>query len=257
MKRLTFILPIRVDSMIRLENLLAVIDFLKSTSAQILIIEASTCYGYEIRKMLPRGKELNFTHIEDDDPVFFRTHFINVALKEVDTDVVSVWDADVLVDKKQLSSSYEAILSGDYEASFPYDGLFLNTDESFRKEYLKQHDMRMLLKYKNYFNYLYGENFVGGGFLINTEKYKAAGGENENFYGWGPEDLDRVQHWEAHGYRIHRSDGPMFHLNHPRDINGGPRTKLYQDLCFNQLNKSLYMSLRDDVLYTGNNDRFE
>lgn len=239
MKRLTFILPIRVDSIIRLENLLAVIDFLKSTSAQILIIEASTCYGYEIRKMLPRGKELKFTHIEDDDPVFFRTHFINVALKEVDTDVVSVWDADVLVDKKQLRSSYEAILSGDYEASFPYDGLFLNTDESFRKEYLKQHDMRMLLKYKNYFNYLYGENFVGGGFLINTEKYKAAGGENENFYGWGPEDLDRVQHWEAHGYRIHRSEGPMFHLNHPRDINGGPRTKLYQDLCFNQLNKSL------------------
>ena len=66
MKRLTFILPIRVDSMIRLENLLAVIDFLKSTSAQILIIEASTSYGYEIRKMLPRGKELKFTHIEDD-----------------------------------------------------------------------------------------------------------------------------------------------------------------------------------------------
>lgn len=255
MKDLTFILPIRIDSMIRLENMLAVLGYLKSTSARIIVIEASTCHGYETRKILPHSNNLKYIHIEDHDPVFFRTHFINVALKEVDTEVVSVWDADVLVDKRQLCLSYDAVLSGEYEASFPYDGLFLNTDEFFRTEYLRNHDIKVLMKYRNYFNYLYGKNFVGGGFLINTEKYKAAGGENENFYGWGPEDLDRVQHWEAHGYRIHRSEGPMFHLCHPRDINGGPRTKLYQDLCFNQLNKSLYMSLKQDVQYKESNDR--
>lgn len=252
MKELTFILPIRIDSMIRLENLLGVLYFLKSTSAKIIIIEASKWNGCEVRKMIPRSRDLRFIHIDDNDPVFYRPHFINVALEEVETKIVSVWDADVLVDKRQLLASYEAILSEEYDFSFPYGGLFLNTDDAFREEYLRRHDVRLLLKYKHYFNYLYGRNFVGGGFLINSDKYRSAGGENEKFYGWGPEDLDRVQRWEAHGYKVHRSEGPMFHLCHPRDINGGPRTKLYQDLCFNQLNRSLYDTLQETIQYEDN-----
>ena len=79
MKDLTFILPIRIDSMIRLENMLAVLGYLKSTSARIIVIEASTCHGYETRKILPHSNNLKYIHIEDHDPVFFRTHFINVA----------------------------------------------------------------------------------------------------------------------------------------------------------------------------------
>lgn len=90
MKELTFILPIRIDSMIRLENLLGVLYFLKSTSAKIIIIEASKWNGCEVRKMIPRSRDLRFIHIDDNDPVFYRTHFINVALEEVETKIVSV-----------------------------------------------------------------------------------------------------------------------------------------------------------------------
>ena len=40
--------------------------------------------------------------------------------------------------------------------------------------------------------------------------------ENENFYGWGPEDIERVKRWEILGYRIKRIEGSLFHLHHPR-----------------------------------------
>ena len=254
MDDLTFILPVRIESIIRLENFLAVLQFLRSTKSKIIVIEADNYTKDVLRPFLPKSHSIKYIYAPDDDPVFFRTHFINMALQEVDTDIVSVWDADVVVDKKQLLASCEAIRSGQCDFSFPYNGTFLNTDMTFRQEYLRHHDIRVLLKFRNYLNILYGNKFVGGGFLIDAEKYKSSGGENENFYGWGPEDGERVQRWESLGYRIHRSEGPMFHLCHPRDINGGPRTKLYQDLCFLQINNSLYKSSNEVIQYK---DKYE
>ena len=249
MDDLTFILPTRIDSMIRLENFLTVFWYLRTTKSQIIVIEADHHTINVVKPFLPKSKFVKYIYIHDEDPIFFRTHFVNIALNEVCTNIVSVWDADVIVEKSQLFSSYEAIRSGRYDCSYPYDGLFLNTDMVFRREYVLHHDIRVLLKYKNYFNPIYGNDFVGGGFLINTEKYRAAGGENENFYGWGPEDGERILRWESRGYRIHRSKGPMLHLCHPRDINGGPRSKLYQDLCFQQVHNALYESHHQIMQY--------
>lgn len=101
------------------------------------------------------------------------------------------------------------------------------------------------MRYKDYFNILYGKNFVGGGFIIDRKKYILSGKENENFYGWGPEDLDRVQRWLAMGYRIHRSKGPMFHLCHPRSFNSALRSSIHSNLCLNQIQESQYESYKN------------
>jgi hypothetical protein len=62
---------------------------------------------------------------------------------------------------------------------------------------------------------------VGGAFLVNKEKYLLAGGENENFYGWGPEDVERVKRMEILEYPIPRSKGSCYHLYHPRILETG------------------------------------
>lgn len=240
----TFIIPIRIDSFTRLENLLAVIHFIKKFDCKLIIIESITSNVSFTAKVLPKSN-ISYIGIKDEDVIFFRTHYINLALNEVHTPYVAVWDADVLVSTSQIATSIEALRSGNYEVSFPYNGIFLNTDYVFRSKYLVEHDFSQLIRYKKYFNRLYGKKFVGGGFLINKGKYIQAGKENENFYGWGPEDLDRVQRWEAMGYRIHRSAGPMIHLCHPRDINGGMRSELHQNICMRQLQKSQYASSVD------------
>ena len=64
------------------------------------------------------------------------------------------------------------------------------------------------------------KNMKGGGLFISTEKYIKAGKENENFYGWGPEDFERYERWDKFGYRFYRSEGELCHLTHPRDLNG-------------------------------------
>ena len=56
---------------------------------------------------------------------------------------------------------------------------------------------------------------VGGAFLVNKEFYLYAGGENENFYGWGPEDAERVKRLEIFNMSIYFTPGELFHLWHP------------------------------------------
>lgn len=51
--------------------------------------------------------------------------------------------------------------------------------------------------------------------------YIEAGGDNEKFTGWGPEDLERFKRWEVRGYRVHRTEGAIFHLHHHRGANSG------------------------------------
>jgi len=63
---------------------------------------------------------------------------------------------------------------------------------------------------------MYGYHSSGGAFLTNKEKYLKTGGENEKFHGWGPEDAERVKRLEIMNLPIHYSEGPLFHMWHPR-----------------------------------------
>ncbi len=66
---------------------------------------------------------------------------------------------------------------------------------------------------------MYGCNAVGGAFLVHREMYLNCGGENEHFYGWGPEDSERVKRMEILEYIPYRTEGPLYHLYHPRGKN--------------------------------------
>ena len=48
----------------------------------------------------------------------------------------------------------------------------------------------------------HGPNSVGGAFLVNKNVYIKYGGENQHFYGWGPEDAERCKRMEILGLPI-------------------------------------------------------
>ena len=135
MRDLTFIIPIRVDTVNRLENIIAIIKFLCSIKAFIIVVESNTIQNNILRRLLPRNDRIQYMFIEDDDVVFHRTKIINIALGVVNTEFVSVWDADVLVDKIQIAESMNVLREGKADLSFPYNGIFLNTDIMIRNHY--------------------------------------------------------------------------------------------------------------------------
>ena len=83
---------------------------------------------------------------------------------------------------------------------------------------------------------MYGYHSTGGAFMINRIEYLEMSGENENFYGWGPEDVDRMKRMEVLSIPVHFADGPMLHLWHPRGI-----TSRYVDKNIEKLNRKEFI----------------
>ena len=219
MADLTVVVPIRIESLNRLENVLAVIGYLHDNFVlNVKVLEAASYDNHYLRRLLPPSVDYVFVH--DEDPVFYRTRYINQMLETVRTKYVAVWDADVVFPVGQVCSAMEILRSGEADFVYPYDGVFLDTTPIVRQMFIETGDLEMLQDLVGYMNVPYGTDMRGGAFLVNREAYVRSGMENENFYGWGPEDWERIERWRNLGCRIKAVGGVLFHLTHPRDMNG-------------------------------------
>jgi hypothetical protein len=95
----------------------------------------------------------------------------------------------------------------------------------------------------------YGDRHKGGAFLADMEKFKQAGMENENFYGWGPEDYERYERWRNLNYSIFFASGCMYHLTHPRDMNGMYNSRRQMQITQSELAKTKKSSM-EDLMYS-------
>lgn len=118
----TFVIPVRIDSSERRENLDVVLDQLsKRKRSKIIVLEADNDSKYKVP-----GNCLNVTYrfVKDNNSVFYRTKYLNELLYETDTSIVGIWDTDVIVPDDQIDSSIADIRNGKSVMSFPYDGRF-------------------------------------------------------------------------------------------------------------------------------------
>lgn len=233
---LSILVPVRLDSLDRLENLICITNFLmKYCDTNVFILHADKCQRRYLREIL--NDDCKYIFVQDFDPVFHRTLYINQLFERTNTDVIAVWDADVIIPPSQMQLALKYILSGDYDVCFPYDGRFLNVDNiikdlfqemSLDTDVLLRNIPKMLSLYKNTQN--------GGAFFISRSAFINAGMEDEAFYGWGTEDWNRVEKWKILKYRIGRVSGPLFHLCHSRDMNGNFRSLFQRKNCTRLLN---------------------
>ena len=241
---LTVLLPVRIDSMIRVENLLTVIKYLqKYFVVDIKVLEASGFDSQILRSLLPNS--VDYTYVKDDDPVFYRTRYINQMAQTVKTDYLAVWDADVVFPLKQIAHAMESLRSDDTDFVYPYAGLFFDTSPLIRQMFIEAQEIEILEKLYRYMSLPYGTDMRGGAFLANREAYIKAGMENENFYGWGPEDWERIERWKNLGYRIKTIDGVLFHLTHPRDMNGKHNSEGQRKITTQEKDKICFSSAEE------------
>jgi len=251
LKDTTFVIPVRIDSMIRLENLLLTVDNLESNfNTNITVIEASYYNNGLLKKMFSN----NITHlfVEDKDPIFHRTKHLNTVSREINTDITGIWDADIILESAQIIEAIQQLRNKNCDIAYPYDGRFLDTSEIVRNHYLLNKDINFLKKNTSRMNLMYSSvkegDSVGGAFLISTEKYKLSGLENENFYGWGVEDGERFQRWKIFSFSFFRSQGMLFHLSHPRDINGKMRSESYSFKAMDEIYR-IINSTKEELEY--------
>lgn len=216
----TFLLSQRMESIDRLENLLAFVDFLyEHFETNIHLLESGTHNNQLLEKLLPQQVKYSFR--EDFDPIFHRTYNTNIMLREATTPIVSLWDCDALIPKEQILEAVNMIRSGKADFVHPYKGKFLDTTKIVRELYFKTRNIEVLNENQGKMKQMYAPNPVGGGFFANLKSYVDSGMENEDYYGWGMEDGERVNRWITLGYKYERIEGNMYHLTHERGVNSG------------------------------------
>lgn len=239
-----FIIPIRIDTIDRIENLMATINHISNHfHTNIYILEASKYNNHVLENML--SKEIAYSFYEDWDPIFHRTKYLNILAKKGISKYIAIWDADIIISIKQIIDAVTRLRNNAVDVAFPYDGHFYDTTEIIRSIYFEQYDFSVLCENTDKMPLPYGTNMGGGAIIISRDKYNEAGGEDETFYGWGPEDWNRIEKWKALNYRIDKVKGPLYHLSHPRDINGMIHSDWQKRQAFNTLRKSQYGSIED------------
>jgi predicted glycosyltransferase involved in capsule biosynthesis len=241
---LTFIIPVRIDSIERLENIVACTNHITNNfNTHIEIIEVSEFNNGILFKLLE--KSISYHFIEDDNPVFHRTFYLNKISQNIKTPFIAIFDADVIVPANQIYEAVSILRENKTDVVYPYDGRFLDTTEKYRKLYLLANDENGLEIFSHKFKTVYGPYAIGGAFLIKTESYKRSGYENIRFYGWGPEDQERLARWEILEYKIKRIRGPLYHLHHKRGINSSYGSIERQADCINELLRICKMSKKE------------
>lgn len=245
-KDVTFLIRIRVDSMDRLENLLMVVDYIRSHfDTHIHVMETATYKNHILENLL--HEETTSTFEEDYDPIYHYTKYMNMMVKNCDTKFIAVWEADVIIPVEQMAQSINLLRKDKADFVSPYKEKAFDTTHILRELYFRTQDISTLQENKGKMIEMYSPNPVGGGFLANRNTYIEAGMENERFYGWGREDGERINRWKILGYRYKRINGPLFHLTHERGINSQFHSSKQDDIKASEVFR-LYAMSKEEML---------
>ncbi|MFO7825701.1 MAG: galactosyltransferase-related protein [Cyclobacterium sp.] len=244
LRDVTFIIPLRIDTVDRLENTLVILDFLLgSFHTRIKILEACRRNTGILQQLLPG--EVDYRFVEDRDDVFHRTKYINTLTTTCETTYLSLWDTDVIIPSSQIEATMKRLREGKADFVTPFQDRFLDTSYILRDLYIQSGDIGLLEKQQGKMNALYTPNPVGGVFFAHRQAYVDTGMENERFYGWGREDGDRANRWKILGYRHQHVPGPLFHLSHERGLNSSFHSSSQNDKKMAELQRSLVMSKKE------------
>lgn len=217
---LTIGIPVRIDSEERKANLLTVINYLRDLQCKIIVLEADSQANMDC---LHGMDDIVHMYVSDTNKNFHRTHYINQILQIAQTEMVAIWDTDVLVDYSQIIEALQYIQQG-ATISYPYDGRFVMLSEDLSTQIRSQIDFDYMrsLKLKSFL----GRKLCGGAYIVHRQRYLSCGGENEHFTGWGPEDAERFHRVTILGHKaLHIASGKLFHLYHPRGANSSYKSK--------------------------------
>jgi len=241
----TFIIPYATDSYVRLWNLVTSVLYLRiHTSANILIfaaedptlnIEQNLVAGLQglytpnitnefLQKFIERVKIISATRSTDQP--FHRTRYLNEMLAVVDTPYVVNFDADILLPLGTMAVSALALRDENADFVYPYGHgknqlrLFIEDDMSSDRKIVDA------IIHSDFGGILHDRGLrwgaaYGQAIFANTEKYKQAGGENEEFISWGAEDVERFVRFMKLEYNVLRLPSIVYHLEHPRGPDSG------------------------------------
>ncbi|MGO4294004.1 galactosyltransferase-related protein [Chitinophaga sp. RAB17] len=210
-----FLIPVRIDSISRLENLTGVVNYLQSHFSTTIYL----CENDQVSRLNDALKTAcTYVFQHNNNKLFARTAINNQLIKMSAAPICVLYDADVIIPPAQLLSAIDNIRSAAVHFSLPYDGTFTELDVYSKRLFLRHGDLNLLQGGNSYYN-VNTRNSVGGCFVFRKTTYLKCGLENEYIKGWGHDDAERIKRIRKLGYQVHRPDGRLYHLWHERTDN--------------------------------------
>lgn len=212
---ITFIIPLRLDSMDRLVNLKHVImTICQHFKTNIILLECDSSRKINF-SLSCATVNCEYLFIEDKSPLFHRTKLLNIMIRMAKTPYVANYDCDVILPIPAYAKAYS--LLKEYDVVYPYGGMFLNIKPEEKKLIVSDGVAIESVDVKKFD--LLNDNSVGGALFVRRDSYIKSGLENEYMVSFGPEDAERFARWKILGYKIARLDNPLYHLCHPKLVN--------------------------------------
>ncbi len=207
----TFILPVRIDSLDRKENLNILLRYInKNFNTNILIVEADDCPKIANKYS---GEGVQYKFVEDLSPYFHKTRYINEVINKVTTPIVALHNIDAIASLNGIRNAVDAIRSGDYNFAFPHNNTILNIQRNKLDEAAIDLDFISMFNDSHLHNSLTLRYFDGCMFL-KCEPYKSCGGENISVLDNALVGLERSKRLLIKGNDIYTYNLHILHLNH-------------------------------------------
>ena len=152
----TFIIPVRIDTIDRLENLIACTKhILKSFNTNIIVIDGDMRNKKILKYLL--NKKIQYIYCEDSDNVFYRTYYINKVVSKIQSTYLAIWDTDIIAPIEQIIESVNVLRHGNADFVLPYNGFALNVPICVKNIYFRHNsNIRILEKFKEGMHFMYG-----------------------------------------------------------------------------------------------------
>lgn len=225
---LVFIIIVRIDSSYRLKNLKKVVGHLNRFFHNKIIIcehdnESKIDFEGNYEKKL----------IKINKKGFCRNYALNEIYKDLNYKYVLNIEADVILDPFGIEQCYNSLKDLNLVLSMPFNGFPIWLNDYHSNEFIKNNYLPEIWRHTmnlNSISDMDNEDWIskqnmglekrkhpGFSYLINLEKFKQIGGENENFYVFGFEDNERIYRTLKFGTAIFWADNFAYHLWHPRN----------------------------------------
>lgn len=219
----TFIIPVKIDSVDRKQNIEYVLKFLSTYFADYRVIIGDS----SIKEGLFDPGSHDYFYF-GYDRVFHKTKILNKLIRLVSTPYVVEYDCDVVCNPCQIEKALNCIRSKFSIFVYPYDGRCAMIDRNkiditeFKEEELKKLCLIESIDKNIYY---------GGIFCFIKRYFESCGLENENFIGWGKEDIERYYRLKKYDFLIDRVKGVLYHLNHFRGNDSDDKSESYINNC--------------------------
>jgi hypothetical protein len=225
----TFIIPLRIDHNDRLINIKLLLFYLTSNfNANIVVVEnGPQSYQNEIMNdnKIQNKNFITYIFQYNENFMFHKTKIMNDCLQYVHTPIFAYNDSDVVLPLSSYGIATDKIRHCGVDICKPYDnppgsyGIDINMRTEIYNKSLKDIQSRCT-DYKSGY---------GGLIFFNKASFLEIGSMNENFYAYGPEDIEIVYRFIALRYNFCSLNKPLFHMNHFITTNSNQQNIHYQN----------------------------